>query len=190
MGIQVEKPSEFVAVPQYAVSSADVAQMQAMAQMIQQIVFLVLIGAIPMPRDAFGAMMMPQDAFGAMIMPQAMLRGAEGQLPFAGRAVLQEEGSAPLQKRTESAFQRTWTSYEPEAEEVRPRRKSEESSPSSGKRSYSSPSSGKRSYSSAKHESAPPPEKKSGLEASSETLAFSQATDEEVKKEITLKFHP
>jgi hypothetical protein len=98
MGMQVEL-GEFVAVPQYAASFADVAEMQAMvfrAQLIQALVIehLTLLALI-----------------GAMTMPQTMPHDAEFH-PFAGYNVFQETGSSSQQKRTERVFQRTF--YQPQ----------------------------------------------------------------------------
>lgn len=99
MGVQVEL-GEFVAVPQYAASFADMAEMQAMifrAHLIQALVIehLTLLALI-----------------GAMTMPQTMPHDAEFQTPFAGYNFFPETGSSSQQNRTERVFQRTF--YQPQ----------------------------------------------------------------------------
>jgi hypothetical protein len=97
MGMHVEL-GEFVAVPQYASSFADMADMQAMffrAQLIQALVIeqLTLLALL-----------------GAMTMPQTL--GETEFHPFAGYNVFPETGSSSPQQRTERVFQRTF--YQPQ----------------------------------------------------------------------------
>jgi len=97
MGMGVEL-GEFVAVPQYAASCADMADVQAMffrAQLIQalvieQLTLLALLGAMTMPETP----------------------GDTEFHPFAGYNVFPETGASSQQKRTERVFQRTF--YQPQ----------------------------------------------------------------------------